>query len=187
VDDSDPGRLFAALEEQAREERGRIEAEAAEQASRIIADGDREVERLRAQARQDLRRELVVEGRRLLGEARARARIERLRAKRALLAEVFEGAGEAIERMKAGRGYREALDALAAEARASIGEPCSVEVRAEDASVIATSADGRRRADNSLATRIVAARGSAEPEVGRILFGARRPTGRAAAGGEGSP
>jgi vacuolar-type H+-ATPase subunit E/Vma4 len=168
---SDPGRLFAALEGRAREERDRIEAEAAERASGIIAHASQEVERIRAQARLTLRRELVVEGKRLEGEARLRARIERLQAKRALLDEVMNRAGAEIEKLKTGPGYREALAALAAEARAAIGEPCSVEVNAESASVVATSADGRRRAHNGLAARIRAAKIVAEPELAKILYG----------------
>jgi vacuolar-type H+-ATPase subunit E/Vma4 len=180
-DSSDPGRLFAALEERAREERDRIEAEAAQRASGILAEAAREVQRILTQARLELRRQLVIEGKRLAGEARLRARMERLHAKRALLAEVFASATAEIEHLKAGRGYRAALDALAAEARACIGEPCSVEVGAENASVIATSADGRRRADNSLAARIRAAGIVAEPEVAKILFGARQ--GPSARGG----
>ncbi len=181
-DESDPARLIAALEQQAREERARVEAEASAAASRIAAEAGREIERFRAEARQELRREIVVEGRRLLGEARLQARIERLRMKRALLADVFERAGKAIEELKAGAGYRGALETLAAEAQAVIGAGCRVEVRAEDATVIATSADGRRRADNSLAARIAAARDRAEPEVAKVLFGERRPGSRAATG-----
>jgi vacuolar-type H+-ATPase subunit E/Vma4 len=180
---SDPGRLFAALEGRAREERDRIEAEAAERASGILADAARDVERIRTQARLDLRRQLVIEGKRLAGEARLRVRMERLHAKRALLAEVFAGASAEIERLRAGRGYRAALDALAAQARASIGEPCSVEVSEENGSVVATSTDGKRRADNGIAARIRAAGIVAEPEVAKLLFGARQSQAPSAGGG----
>ena len=108
-----------------------------------------------------------------------RARAESLVARRALLAEAFQAAGREIQRMRSGTGRDAkaaavvALAALAEEAEAAVGGPCTLEVSAEDWRVTATSADGRRVAENSLDGRLRRAASAAEPAVARILFGRR--------------
>ena len=100
-----------------------------------------------------------------------RARAESLSTRRALLAETFRRAEAEIREMRKGPGGAAALDALAGEARAAVGEPCTVEVSLEDGRVMATSADGRRAVENSLDGRLSRARTAVEPEVARLLFG----------------
>ena len=171
---TDSGALFDAIEDRAGEERARIRAEAEARAGQIGASADAEIERLKAAAMRALEKELAAERQRLLGEARMRARIGRLETKRRFLAEAFKLAGERIARLAAGEGNRAALEGLAAEAKAEVGEPCVVEVRAEDGTVTARSPDGRRSADNSPATRLGRAQAGAEPQVAQLLFGKRK-------------
>jgi vacuolar-type H+-ATPase subunit E/Vma4 len=168
-----PGALIDAMEKQAADERLRIRREAEESAARTIAAADAECARITAEALARLDRELAVERQRLVGEAVMAARAERLRMKRRLLAEVWSRAEAEIGRRAAGPGARAALDRLAAEAKAAVGEPCLLTVRTEDASVLASSPDGRRSVDNGLAARLRRARAMAEHEVARLLFGGR--------------
>jgi vacuolar-type H+-ATPase subunit E/Vma4 len=64
--------------------------------------------------------------------------------------------------------------ALAEEARAAVGEPCTIDVSAEDGRITATSADGRRRVENSLEGRLRRAQVAAEHLVAEHLFGGAR-------------
>jgi vacuolar-type H+-ATPase subunit E/Vma4 len=168
--ETEPGALFNAMEQQAGEERARIRTDAEARAGEILAAADAEIARLKTEALRALEKELAVERQRMLGEALMTARIERLRMKRRLLAEAFRRAGEAVERRKTASGYPAALQSLAAEARSIVGDPCRVEMSAEDGAAAAVSPDGRRRADNGLASRLRRAEAGAEPEVARRLF-----------------
>jgi vacuolar-type H+-ATPase subunit E/Vma4 len=169
------GALFGAIEERAAEERARLIAEAESRVRAISAAAEAECARMKAEAMAVLEHELAAEQQRLYGEARMKARAEGLAARRKLLAEAFLRAEKEIEARKAEPGYRPALTALAEEARAAVGEPCTVEVSAEDARVMATSADGRRRAENSLAGRLRRAQTAAEHLVAEHLFGGTGP------------
>jgi len=171
--DAEPGQsaLLGAIDARAAEERARLLAEAETRVGEILAAADAECERLKAAALAGLERELAVEQLRLLGEARMHARTEGLARRRAVLEEAFWRAEERIKRLKAGPGARAALDALAEEARAAVGEPCDVQVSAADWKVAATSADGRRRVENGLDGRLLRARTAAEHGVARRLFG----------------
>jgi len=175
--ESEPGSgaLFGAIEERAAEERMRLIAEAESRARALSAAAETECARLKAEAMAALEHELAAEQQRLHGEARMRARAEGLAARRKLLAEAFQEAEKEIEARKAGPGYSPALKSLAEEARAAVGEPCTVDVSADDARVIATSADGRRRAENSLAGRLRRAQSAAEHLVAERLFGGAGP------------
>ena len=166
-----PGALIGAIEERADEERARITADAETRAKDILAAADAECGRIRAEAMVGLERELAAEQQRLLGEARMRARAESLASRRALLAEAFQRAGEEIARLKSSPAAAAALAALAEEARAAVGDPCTLDVSAEDGRVTATSADGRRRVENSLDGRLRRAQAAAEHLVARHLFG----------------
>jgi vacuolar-type H+-ATPase subunit E/Vma4 len=167
----DSGALIGAIEERADEERRRLTAEAEARAAEICAAADAECERMQADGLARLERELVAEQRRLLGEARMLARAEGLSSRRALLAESFQRAEKEIQRRKTGTGAAEALAALAEEARAAVGEPCTLEVSANDGRVTATSADGRRTVENGLDGRLRRAQVAAEAAVARRLFG----------------
>ncbi len=167
--------LIDAMERQAESERQRIVAEARARAAEVLAAADRECERLTAEALRALEKELAVERQRIVGEAVMKARIERLHMKRRLLAEVFRLSAEEVTRRAASpTALRTALDALAAEARAAMAEPCDVTVKPEDGTVVAVSADGRRRVDNGLTARLRRAESSAEREAARLLFGGGR-------------
>jgi vacuolar-type H+-ATPase subunit E/Vma4 len=165
-----PGALIGAIDDRASEERERLIAEAEVRAEEIRVAAEAECERIRADGLARLERELATEQQRLMGDAKMQARAESLSARRALLAESFQRAAAEIQRMKTSPGAAAALDALAGEARAAVGEPCTVEVSAEDGRVTATSADGKRAVENSLDGRLRRARTVAEPDVARRLF-----------------
>ncbi len=169
--DTGGGALFGAIAEKAAGERERILADAAARVGDILAAADAECARLRAEAEAGLEKELATEGQRLLGEARMHARMARLRSRRSMLSDVFRMAGEEIERLREGPGAARAFVLLAAEAKAAVGEPCTAEVQEAEGRVQASSADGRRQADNGLKSRLRRAETAAEPEVARLLFG----------------
>jgi vacuolar-type H+-ATPase subunit E/Vma4 len=173
MDEPGPGALIGAIEERAEEERARLAAEAQVRAEEIRAAAEAESQRIRAEGLALLETELAAERLRLLGEARMRARGESLVVRRALLAEAFERAGREIRRMREGTMAETvvALAALAEEAQAAVGDPCTVEGSAEDWRVTAISADGKRVAENSLDGRLLRAQAAAESAVARILFG----------------
>jgi vacuolar-type H+-ATPase subunit E/Vma4 len=169
--EQEPGQLFSAIEERAREERARIRAEAETRARVTLEEADAEIQRLQAEAVRGLERELASEAQRLVGDARMKARSEGLQVKRRLLEEAFARARVEIERLRASPDAAAALAMLSAEASAAVGEPCTVEVDAARGSVVAASSDGRRRADNSLLSRLARAQAAYEAEVARLLFG----------------
>ena len=166
------GALIDAMERQASEERKRIRAEAETRAAATLAEADVEAERLKADALHALEKELAVERQRIVGDSVMRARTERLRVKRRLLAEVFRRAAAEVARRGAGEDERRAaLDALGAEARTAVGEPCQLSLDPVSGAVTAASPDGRRRVDNGLPARLARAETYAERDVARILFG----------------
>jgi vacuolar-type H+-ATPase subunit E/Vma4 len=166
-----PGALIGAIEERASEERARIIAEAETRAREIRAAAEAECARMTREAMAGLERELAAEQQRLLGEARMKARMEGLAVRRQLLAEAFTRAEEKIARLREGAGATAVKSALAEEARAAVGEPCTLEASPEDDRITATSADGRRSAENGLAARLGRARASMEHLVAARLFG----------------
>jgi len=168
-----PGALLGA-EERAAEERARLIAEAEARAREISAAAEAECERMKTEAMLGLERELAAEQQRLLGEARMRVRAEGLASRRKLLVEAFQRAEKEITLLKAGPGIAAAVAALAEEARAAVGEPCTIDVSAEDGRITATSADGRRRVENSLEGRLRRAQVAAEHLVAEHLFGGAR-------------
>ena len=167
------GGLFDAIDRRADQERRAIGEEAEARARQILGTADERVGELRAEAMRGLEKELAGHRQRLHGEARMKARAEALVVKRRLLADAFERARAEIERLRGSPAAPEMLKALAAEAAAAVGEPCNVEVRAEDGTVVASAPDGSRAADNGLASRLSRARMVDEPEVARRLFGKR--------------
>jgi len=167
----DSGALIGAIEERADQERARLISEAEVRAKEIQAAADAACAQIRAEGMARLEHELAAEQQRLLGEARMRARAEGLASRRALLAEAFQRAEKEIQRMKTGPGAAAALASLAEEARAAVGNPCTLDVSAEDGRVMASSADGRRAVENSLDGRLRRAQAAAEPAVARRLFG----------------
>ena len=169
--EQEPGELFGAIEERAGEERTRIREDAETRARAILEEADAEIRRLKAEAVRGLERELASEAQRLVGEARMKGRGEGLQVKRRLLEEAFARARAEIERLRDSPGAAAAMELLSAEASAAVGEPCAVKVDAHAGSVVAASPDGRRRADNSLHTRLDRAKAACEAEVAGLLFG----------------
>jgi vacuolar-type H+-ATPase subunit E/Vma4 len=169
--EQEPRQLFSAIEERAGEERARIRAEAETRARVTLEEADAEIRRFKAEAVRGLERELASEAQRLVGEARMKARGEGLQVKRRLLEEAFARARAEVERLCASPSAGAALEMLSAEAAAAVGEPCTVEVDAGKGSVVAASSDGRRRADNSLLSRLDRAQAACEAEVAGLLFG----------------
>ena len=173
--EQEPQQLLSAIEERAGEERARIRAEAETRARVTLEEADAEIQRIKAEAVRGLERELASEAQRLVGEARMTARGEGLRVKRRLLEDVFVRASVEIERLCASPDAAAVLQTLSAEASAAVGEPCTVEVDGGKGSVLAASSDGRRRADNSLLSRLERARAVYEAEVAGLLFGRAPP------------
>jgi vacuolar-type H+-ATPase subunit E/Vma4 len=171
----EPEQLFSVIEERAAEERARIRAEAETRARMTLEEADAEIQRLKAEALRGLERELASEAQRLVGEARMKARGEGLQMKRRLLEDAFARARVQIERLRDSPDVAAAVEILSAEATAAVGEPCTVEVDGKKGSVVASSSDGRRRADNGLFSRLDRAQAAYEAEVAGLLFG-RAPT-----------
>jgi vacuolar-type H+-ATPase subunit E/Vma4 len=173
--DQEPGpdKLFGAIDRRAEEERHAIHAEAEARAGQILIDADARVHALKAEAMQALEKELAGHRQRLRGEARMKARGEALQVKRRLLAEAFGRARAEIERLRGSPAAAEMMRSLAAEAAAAVGEPCTVKTCPEDGTVVASSPDGSRGADNGLASRLRRAQVVDESEVARRLFGKR--------------
>ena len=169
--EQEPGQLFSAIEERAGEERARIRAEAEGRARVTLEEAEAEIQRLKAEALRGLERELASEAQRLVGEARMKGRGEGLQVKRRLLEEAFSRARAEVQRLCASADAAAALEMLSAEASAAVGKPCSVEVDVKKGSVVASSPDGRRRADNSLLSRLDRAQSAFEAEVAGLLFG----------------
>jgi vacuolar-type H+-ATPase subunit E/Vma4 len=169
--EQEPRQLFSAIEERAGEERARIRAEAEARVRVTLEEAEAEIQRLKAEAVRGLERELASEAQRLVGEARMKARGEGLQVRRRLLAEAFARARAEVERLCASPEAAATLEILSVEASAAVGEPCAVDVDVKKGSVVATSADGRRRADNSLLSRLDRAQAAFEAEVAGFLFG----------------
>ena len=169
--ETDPGRLFGAIEERAGDERARIAAAAEARVREIQAGADARIDLLKAEALRGLDKELLAEAQRLLGAARMQARGEALQVKRRMLADAFARARTEIERLRATPACPAMLKSLSAEAAAAVGEPCTVTVDRERGTVAAVSPDGTRRADNSLLVRLRRVETVYESEVARDLFG----------------
>ncbi len=99
------------------------------------------------------------------------ARAEALEVKRRLLAEVFARARVELARLRTCPAAAAVMRRLAAEAAAAVGEPCTVTAHPEEGTVTAASADGSRRADNGIFSRLGRAQAAEEREVARRLFG----------------
>jgi vacuolar-type H+-ATPase subunit E/Vma4 len=169
--EQEPGQLFSAIEERAGEERARIRTEAETRARVTREEAEAEIQRIKDEALRGLERDLASEAQRLVGEARMKARGEGLQVKRRLLAEAFARARAEVERLCASPDAAAAMEMLSQEAAAAVGEPCSVDVDVKKGSVLAASSDGKRRADNSLLSRLDRAQAAFEAEAAGLLFG----------------
>jgi vacuolar-type H+-ATPase subunit E/Vma4 len=166
----DAGQLFGALEERAAEERAATRAEAETRVRDIEAAARARIVALQAGARRSMEKELLAEEQRLRGETRMLWRGEQLRMKRRILAEAFARAGAEVERLCGTPACAGVLRALASEAEAAVGQPCTVAVDPQKASVVAVSGDGARSADNGPRARLRKAESARETEIAAILF-----------------
>jgi vacuolar-type H+-ATPase subunit E/Vma4 len=166
----DAGRLFGALEERAAEERAATRVEAEARVREIEAAARSRIALLEADARRSMEKELLAEEQRLRGEVRMLWRGEQLAMKRRLLAEAFSRARAEVERLCGTPACAEVLRALASEAAAAVGDPCTVTVDAANATVVVVSGDGARSADNSPRERLRKAETAAEAEIAALLF-----------------
>ncbi len=184
---SKTGELFQVIDQQAEKERAALIAEAKAQARVILDAAAREIDAQRQAAERKLEQELHVEEERLLGEARMDARNEQLSLKRGLIAEAFALAKEEILRLTETGAYSAVMKRLRSQAIAEAGEGCSVESAGAEArgSLVVTSADGRKRLDNSLLSRLAKAVSLEEPAVAAILFGGAQGCADGQAGTEG--
>jgi vacuolar-type H+-ATPase subunit E/Vma4 len=189
--------LFQVIYRQVENERTALLAEAEALARGLREKAAAEAEHLRSEAFARLEQELRAEELRLMGEARMEARNERLKVKRRYIKEAFRLAGEELLRLSGTDGYSAALRALLSEALEAAGnaneavvavregeeDACRAALKAlgftslirgsgnRAATLTVTSADGRRRMDNGLLSRLVKAESIEESEVAKILFG----------------
>jgi vacuolar-type H+-ATPase subunit E/Vma4 len=179
--EAERGRLLAEARRQVEEARGRtaeeirrLEEEAARHLeSRLAADRSRIIGRLRMEERNrmlELRREAIRRafeqaGRRLAEGGGSREEYRRLL--RRLIGEAVREVGGAAD-LQVARGDKELARTLARE----MGLDCAVRGEGEEpGTVVASTGDGLRRVDNSLATRLRTAERVLEQEVSRLLFG----------------
>jgi vacuolar-type H+-ATPase subunit E/Vma4 len=187
--------LLADLEAQAASERAKADDETRQKTDEIQARADAEIARIREQAESRLRRLVALDRERITSRFRIEERRRLLEARREALARVFsEARGRLAEGMDPA-AYRAMLSRLAAEALAAVGKDADLEVAGTDlalgreiasglgasgsvrergdapGTVVAVSPDGRRRADNSLATRLAQAERLMEEHIAAILLG----------------
>lgn len=188
--EAERGRLLAEARRQVEEARGRtaeeirrLEEEAARHLeSRLAADRSRIIGRLRMEERNrmlELRREAIRRafeqaGRRLAEGGGSREEYRRLL--RRLIGEAVREVGGAADLQQLG-GLAELQVArrdeeLARTLAREMGLDCAVRGEGEEpGTVVASTGDGLRRVDNSLATRLRTAERVLEQEVSRLLFG----------------
>jgi len=197
TDDRSAANLLREMRERAEAEREAILEAARRRAVEIEEQNRRECERVEREGVAHAERELAAERDRLLGTAREETRAARVALKRAEIDHVFEAAAEVIEKRAGGPEWEEALSALLDEAVRFVGPGAAIGVAKEDLAlarkwlessspestatvepgprgkVAATSADGRRRAENGLASRLRRVKESGSAGIAGVLFAAR--------------
>jgi vacuolar-type H+-ATPase subunit E/Vma4 len=165
----------------------------------IRARSEGEVRRLEAEAERQLARRLSIDEDRLRGEARLELRTRVLAARRQWLDRAFQEARKRLEQRCSSAEYGGLLKRLTREAAAAVGGQGVLRVAEEDleparkavqelgldfqvrgeaerkGTLIASSSDGLRRADNGIWTRLEQVARSREQEVARLLFGGPEP------------
>ena len=193
--DEDSDALLKAVHRQAEAEKAEILSQGRAEAQEICARAEAEIKKLEAEALRQADRELVAGKDRLLGQARMDKRNSLHCAKGKVLRDVFQQAGRDILTLRDGDGYRGILLALIGEAVGALGPgacvvvaksdkgfcegiaeelggDCTIKASADDpGTVIATSADGRRRTDNSLYSRLARVEALSKHDVAAVLFG----------------
>jgi len=193
--DADAAPLVAEIDREAEAQRQQILREARDKAAEIAAASDARIRAAREEARRLTQKRARVDEDRLLGQARLDAQAERQLGLRRIYHRVFAQAREHLSGLAASSRYPAALKALVKEALSVIphaslltvaagdadlcrrilrelGKSCQVEGQKLPAgSVIASTADGNVRVDNSLEIRLAAAEAAMEPQVTRCLNG----------------
>jgi vacuolar-type H+-ATPase subunit E/Vma4 len=158
--------LLASIRQAAQLERDRVLAEAQAEVDKILAQADAEVAAIEADAQRRARQSVAFEINRTRGLVEAKTRRLCEKTKQKLLDEAFSRAqGELTTRCKARSALRKQL---LAEALAELGP----DARGAVDTVIATAAQGRRRIDNSPATRLTRVHALYRHDIAAFLFGA---------------
>jgi vacuolar-type H+-ATPase subunit E/Vma4 len=191
--------LLEEIRSQSQAESRRVQEEAQGRLSEIRARSEEQIRRLEAEAQRQLERRLSVDGDRLRGEASLELRTRVLAARRQWLDRTFQEARKRLEQRCSSAEYGELLPRLVREAAAAVGGQGILRVAREDlelarravrelgldfevrgeegprGTVVASSSDELRRADNGVWTRLAQAERSREQEIARLLFGGREP------------
>jgi vacuolar-type H+-ATPase subunit E/Vma4 len=165
ADRSHQDALLASIRQAAEIERERIVAEAAAEVARIEAQADADVAAIEADARERATHTADFETDRALAKTEAHTRQALAQRKRQLLDEAFALARTQLESRDPGDGnlQRKLLD----EALAVLGP----QARESDEPLTAVSADGRRRVDNRLLTRLERVKTLHSQDIAVLLFG----------------
>ncbi len=191
--------LLEEIRGQSEAESRRILEEGQARISELRARSEGEIRRLEAEAERQLARRLSIDEDRLRGEARLELRTRVLAARRQWLDRAFREAGKRLEQRCSSAEYGALLPRLAREAAAAVGGQGILRVAREDlelagravrelgldfevrgeaarkGTLIASSSDGLRRADNGIWTRLEQAARGREQEIARLLFGGAEP------------
>jgi len=185
--------LLKALEDDARGQCEKIVSEAEEQAERAVREAEEEARRARSERFAALEGKLARERASRINDARTRAGALKLSVRRRLIERVLDGAFERVRSLPEDE-YVEVLRRLAREAAAefdSTGLKPVISVNPADAGrldgalgdgaevrpdpevtlgVVASTPDGRRRVENTVASRIERARDHLLPMLDKLLF-----------------
>lgn len=186
--------LVREMRERAESERSVVREEADERVREITARSTKECQRFERETLAEVDVELKAERDRLLGEVRSARRVERLELKRAAIRAVFDEAEKTLIARIGGEGYPALLEALLKEGIAFVGDGAVVQVAdddVEDCKAIAgardlhcsvsggaarrgdlalTSADGTRKVENGLWTRLGRVAENGIAEIAKALF-----------------
>ncbi len=190
----DSEKLLKAIQDRAEQDRQEILTQGRDQVAEINARTDKAIEKINAEARRQAEQAIARERDRLLGKAQSERRLALLATQRRLLHDAFAQAEKEIPAILRANSYQEVLCALISEALAVAGPDsrllvaesdvslcravvqekglaCTVESTPERAGTLCVcAADGQRRVDNSLYTRLARAQVHHQPELARILF-----------------
>ncbi len=187
--------LVEEIDREAEAEKLKIIAEAQDKANQVLAAADVMIQRATEEASRLMEKRAHVDEDRLLGRARMDVQADRLRGMRRAYERVFEIARQRIDSLVRSPRYSEAMKALVREALEAVPRAAVISVAREDqemcrdilralgkscqvtgmdlgpGTVVASSADGRIRVDNSLAVRVAKAETQLETRVARCLNG----------------
>ena len=196
-DQQDSYKLIEDITERAEADRKQVLSEADDKVSEIEQQAEKQIEQLREEERERLENELQTEQDRIVGLAQSEKRNRLLGVRRRLIRETFERAEAQLRETLQSGDYREGLSALIREAVEELGtERCVLSVASQDreaaersverldadvevhavgdqpGTVVVETADGLRRIDNSVGTRLNHARRELPNAIAETLFSA---------------